>query len=254
MGNWRKALILVMLMSFLAGLGLFLYPYLHGAMLDRAVSVRAESFLELVAPTDPAPSHPMQEDPGKEEEPMEHEALWNAVNSYNRQIWEDRQADLADPWAYQQPSFTLGDFGLEDETFAVISIPKIGLEMPIFLGATSDHLSAGAAHLTQTSLPVGGSNTNCVLAGHRGWHGGKYFYNIVSLEPGDEVQITNLWGTLLYRVRETKIIESYEVEKIKIQPDQDMLTLLTCYYGSSHKMRFAVFCERVYEGTAEKER
>ncbi len=254
MGSWRKVLILVMLIVFVAGLVLFLYPYLHGAMLDRSVSVRAESFLELVAPTDPAPSLPAQEEPGKKEEPIEHEALWNAVNSYNRQIWQQRQADLTDPWAYQQPSFTLDDFGLEDEIFAVISIPKIELKMPIFLGATSDHLSAGAAHLSQTSLPIGGSNTNCVLAGHRGWQGGKYFKNIVSMEPGDEVRITNLWGTLLYRVCETRIIESYEVDKIKIQPNKDMLTLLTCYYGGSHKMRFAVYCERVHEYTAKKER
>lgn len=247
MGSWRKVLILVMLMVFIAGLSLFLYPYLHGMMLDHSVRVSAESFLELVAPTDPPPSQPVLEGTVPTEAPMEHEALWNAVNAYNRQIWENRQTNLTDPWAYQQPSFTLGDFGLEDEIFAVISIPKIELEMPIFLGATSDHLSAGAAHLSQTSLPIGGSNTNCVLAGHRGWQSGKYFKNIVSLEPGDEVRITNLWGTLLYRVCETKIIESYEVDKIKIQPNKDMLTLLTCYYGSSHKMRFAVYCERVQE-------
>ena len=247
MKKYRKVLILLMLMVFIAGLGLFLYPYLHGMMLDRAVSVSAESFLELAAPTDPAPSQPAQEEAAPTEAPMEHETLWNAVNFYNLQIWEERQADLTDPWAYQQPSFSLGDFGLEDEIFGVISIPKIELEMPVFLGATTDHLSAGAAHLTQTSLPIGGSNTNCVLAGHRGWQGGKYFKNIVSLEPGDEVRITNLWGTLLYRVCETKIIESYEVDKIKIQPNKDMLTLLTCYYGSSHKMRFAVYCERVQE-------
>ncbi len=245
MKKYRKVLILLMLLVFITGLSLLLYPYLHGAMLDHSVSVSAESFLELVTPTDPAPSQPAQEGTVPTEAPMEHETLWNTVNSYNLQIWENRQTDLTDPWAYQQPSFTLGDFGLEDEIFGVISIPKIELKMPIYLGATSDHLSAGAAHLSQTSLPVGGVNTNCVLAGHRGWQGGKYFKNIVSLTPGDEVRITNLWGTLLYRVCETKIIESYEVDKIKIQPNKDMLTLLTCYYGSSHKMRFAVYCERV---------
>ncbi len=245
MKKYRKVLILLMLMVFIAGLGLFLFPYLHGAMLDRSVSVSAARFLELVAPTDPSPCQSVQEGSTSTETPIKYKTLWNAVTAYNLQIWEDRQADLTDPWAYQQPSFTLGDFGLEDEIFAVISIPKIELEMPIFLGATSDHLSAGAAHLSQTSLPVGGNNTNCVLAGHRGWQGGKYFKNIVSLNPGDEIMITNLWGTLLYRVRETRIIESYEVDKIKIQPNKDMLMLLTCYYGSNHKMRFAVYCERV---------
>ena len=107
----------------------------------------------------------------------------------------------------------------------------------------------GAAQLSQTSIPVGGNNTNCVLAGHRGWRGGKYFSHIVSLKKGDEVFITNLWETLTYRVVRTEVIESYEVDKIKIQPDKDMLTLLTCYYRSkNHKMRFVVYCERVEGG------
>ena len=143
---------------------------------------------------------------------------------------------------------------MEDEIFAVLSIPKIELEMPIYLGATNDHLSLGAAHLSQTSLPVGGSNTNCVIAGHRGWHHGEYFYNIVDLEPGDEVVITNMWDTLRYRVTEAKAIESYDVDKVKIQEGRDMVTLLTCYYnGSGHKMRFAVYCVRIHEETTEKE-
>lgn len=248
MGKRRGMIIASMVIAFLVGLCVFLYPVIRGLVLDHNVAQSAQSFLEYAAPKEPCPGQPAQQETGSEEEPIAREALWDAVTAYNLQIWENRQVDLTDPWAYQQPSFTLGDFGLEDEIFAVISIPKIKLEMPIYLGATADHLSVGAAHLSQTSLPIGGTNTNCVLAGHRGWHNGAYFYNIVALEPGDEVMITNLWGTLLYRVRETQTIESYEVEKIKIQPGKDMLTLLTCYYGSSgHKMRFAVYCERVQE-------
>ena len=55
-------------------------------------------------------------------------------------------------------------------------------------------------------------------------------------------------GTLRYRVCDTKVIESYEIDKIKIQEDRDLLTLLTCYYASNnHKMRFACYCERIYE-------
>ena len=248
MGKIRKTVICMMVLIFIAGLCVFLYPPIRGLVLDWKVSEGARSFLELVAPQKKPDSTVIPEEPTPTEEPMEHQELWDAVNAYNREIWHQRQADLTDPWAYQQPSFTLGDFGLEDEVFAVISIPAIELEMPIYLGASPDHLSLGAAHLSQTSLPVGGMNTNCVLAGHRGWHNGKYFYNIVSLKPGDEVLITNMWGTLRYQVCETKVIESYEIDKIKIQEDRDLLTLLTCYYASNnHKMRFACYCERIYE-------
>ena len=254
MSKTRKMIVMVMLLAFFAGCILFIYPFIRGVYLDSRVQDNADSFLELVQPSDTLPEPTQTDDPTCSEEIIPNKELWDAVNAYNQQIWEDQQSGLSDPWSYQQPSFTLGDFGMENEIFAVISIPKIELEIPVYLGATTEHLSLGAAHLSQTSLPIGGSNTNCVIAGHRGWHNGKYFRNIVSLVPGDEVQITNMWETLRYQVLETKVIESYEVDKIKIQPDRDMVTLLTCYYtGSNHKMRFAVYCERIIEETTEKE-
>ena len=254
MSKTRKMIVMVMLLAFFAGCILFIYPFIRGLYLDSRVQDNADSFLELVKPTETRPVPADEAEPAPTAETIPNRELWDAVNAYNQQIWEDRQSGLTDPWSYQQPSFTLGDFGMENEIFAVISIPKIELEIPVYLGATTEHLSLGAAHLSQTSLPIGGSNTNCVIAGHRGWHNGKYFYNIVSLSKGDEVQITNMWETLCYRVVETKAIESYDVEKIKIQPDRDMITLLTCYYtGGNHKMRFAVYCERVSEFTTEKE-
>ena len=39
--------------------------------------------------------------------------------------------------AYEGPSFILADYGLESEVFAVISIPALELEMPVFLGANT---------------------------------------------------------------------------------------------------------------------
>lgn len=254
MSKTRKMIVMVMILAFFAGCILFVYPFIRGLYLDSRAQDDADSFLELVKPSKASSVPAKEAEPVPTEETIANRELWDAVNAYNQQIWEEQQSRLSDPWSYQQPSFTLGDFGMENEIFAVISIPKIELEIPVYLGATTEHLSLGAAHLSQTSLPVGGSNTNGVIAGHRGWHNGKYFRNIVSLVPGDEVLITNMWETLRYQVVETKVIESYEVDKIKIQPDRDMVTLLTCYYtGSNHKMRFAVYCERINEETTEKE-
>ena len=117
--------------------------------------------------------------------------------------------------------------------------------MPLYLGATNEHLAAGAAHLTQTSLPIGGNNTNCVIAGHRGYGGATYFKYITDLQPGDTVTITNLWESLTYTVYETKIIKPYEVDKIHIQEGKELLTLLTCHpYASGGKYRYLVFCQR----------
>lgn len=98
----------------------------------------------------------------------------------------------------------------------ILSIPKMDLELPIYLGATAEHLASGAAQLSQTSMPIGGENTNCVLAGHRGWYGALFFRHIELLEIGDEIMITNLWETLTYTVSEIKVIEPNEIDEILI--------------------------------------
>lgn len=244
---WRKILILIMLLFFAAGFAVFLYPYIQGAVADRDMKERAWEVLERIGSeeTNPEEETPAQTETLPEVTGRDHAELWAAMTSYNEMIWQQRQSGLCDPWAYEQPSFTLGDYGLEDEAFGVLTIPAIDLEMPIYLGATYDHMAAGAVHLSQTSLPIGGENTNCVIAGHRGWRGASYFRYITDLQPGDTVYITNLWETLAYTVTETKIIAPNDVEDILIQPGRDMLTLLTCHpYASGGKQRYVVYCER----------
>ena len=117
--------------------------------------------------------------------------------------------------------------------------------MPVYLGASDDHLAVGAAVLGNTSAPIGGDNPNCVIAGHRGWRGADYFRHIDKLAVGDTVKLTNLWETLTYTVADIQIIQPYEANKIKIQPNRDLLTLLTCHpYASGGRQRYVVYCER----------
>ena len=249
---WRKIVILIMLLIFAAGLGIMLYPSLQGAITDHRIIQEAHEFLEKLEtiPTKPEAeaTEPTEPTEPTETEPVLYPELLNAMQSYNQQIWEEKQAGLCDPWSYEQPSFTLGDYGLEDEVFGVITLPRLQREMPLYLGATYKHMADGAAHLSQTSLPIGGENTNCVIAGHRGWGGASYFRYITELEAGDEVIITNLWGELRYTVTETKIIDPNDVEEILIQQDRELLTLLTCHpYASGGKYRYVVYCERNQE-------
>lgn len=237
----------MMILLFACGFSIFAYPYIHNYMVERDMQGQIHDFLEKMG-TQPTEDTPELTD--SPELPREYQALWDAMVSYNDVIWEEKQAGLCDPWAYQQPSFTLGEYGLEEEVFGVLSIPALDLEMPLYLGATASHMAEGAAHLSQTSLPIGGRNTNCVIAGHRGWNGADYFRYITELQPGDEVMITNLWETLTYRVTDTRIIMPNEVEQILIQEGRDMITLLTCHpYASGGKQRFLIFCDRVMEDT-----
>ena len=49
-----------------------------------------------------------------------------------------------------------------------VSIPKLGVEIPIYHGISAEVLNVACGHLEGTSLPVGGENTHCVLSAHRG--------------------------------------------------------------------------------------
>ena len=245
-----KAMVaIVMVLVFLIGFAICAFPFIQNIVMDYQLSQGAQDFFDRLDPNENNVTT-LTDMPASNTEPStaprEHEALWEDMLAYNRQIWVEKQEGLCDPWSYQQPSFTLGEYGLDEEVFGVITIPAIDLEMPLYLGATSSHLAKGAAQLSQTSLPIGGMNTNCVIAGHRGFNGAIYFRNVPELQIGDEVIITNLWDTMTYTVTETQIILPNEVDQILIQEGRDMITLLTCHpYASGGIQRFLVFCDRV---------
>lgn len=238
-------------LMFVSGLMVCCFPNVHGSYVDYTLRDEAKDFLKQVdAPKPSAPTSSSERSEDNSATPTVLEAtpysqLLEDMNTYNRTIYENGQISLASELAYEQPSFLLADYGLDSEIFGVISIPSLEIELPIYLGASSTHINSGVAHLSQTSLPIGGANTNSVIAGHRGWDGALFFRYITDLEYGDTVTVTNLWGTLHYTVVGTKIIEPNEVEQILIQPGRELLTLLTCHpYASGGKQRYLVICER----------
>lgn len=258
MGSKRRGFLLAVLVAiFLAGLSVLLYPAAHGAMTQWRMKGKAEEFLSFVQtdsymPGDnsscssPNEEHQEQVDNSGQVMPDKYPELWLDMQAYNKGLYESGQAGLSNPSAYEEPSFNLADYEIPEEVFGVLSIPKLDVELPLYLGATGGHMADGAAHMTQTSLPIGGENTNCVIAGHRGWKGAAYFLYLPQLEQGEIVQVTNLWETLTYKVVETKIIYPDEVEAIHIQPGRELLTLLTCHPpASGGKQRYLVFCERI---------
>ena len=242
---WITATIL-----FFVGFGLTVYPYARGAIVDRVIELQAEGFLTRLdndsdAATEPVISFVKPTEPTATE-PKEYADLWKDMQAYNDTIYAEGQSGLSCETDYEIPSFILSDYGLEDEVFAVLSIPALDLEMPVYLGATKANMAAGAAHMSQTSLPIGGENTNTVIAGHRGWNGAAFFLYLPNLQIGDVVTITNLWETLTYKVVYKDVISPHDVEAIHIQEGRELLTLLTCHPpATGGRERYLVFCERV---------
>ena len=222
----KTSLVLAALLA-VAGICVMLWPVFTGHRLQADTDTAVQSFL-------------------KERKPeQQHPELLAALQEYNRQLYAEKQCNLTDLEACEGPAADLTVYGVEGEIIGVLEIPAMELTMPIYLGASDAHLAAGAAVLGNTSAPVGGDNSNCVIAGHRGWRGADYFRHIDRLQVGDTVTLTNLWETLTYTVADIQIIQPHEVDMIKIQPDRDLLTLLTCHpYASGGRQRYVVYCER----------
>lgn len=238
----RTLLRVLYLSIFLLGLTIFSIPYAQRIRVQQEMDISIQAFEDqettVSAQTEILPTG----------ETRAYAELWEEMCSYNEKIHDEQQALLSSRAALQKTDFQLRDYGRNDEVFAVLNIPKINLDMPVYLGATDQNLANGAAYLSQTSLPIGGENTNCVIAGHRGWNGAYYFRYVPDLRKGDVVTLQNLWETLSYQVVETKIIAPSDVDAIRIQEGRELLTLLTCHpYASGGKQRFLVICERVYK-------
>lgn len=183
----------------------------------------------------------------KQEKQSKKRALKKEMEEYNKKIARNHQKDLKDPWAYEQAGISFKVYGIQNEMLGKIEIPKMDLELPLYAGATQEHMKNGAAILGQTSMPIGGENTNCVIAAHRGYQGIPFFRNIERLNLNDKVYIKNFWGTLQYQVTKIEVISPDEVDKIFIQKKKDMITLLTCHPYPSDTFRYVVFCRRVRE-------
>ncbi len=223
----KTSLVLAALLA-VTGICMMLWPVFTGHRLQSNAATAVQEFLA-----------------DRDEPEQQYPELLEALQEYNRQLCTEKQCNLTDLEACETPAADLTTYGIDDEIIGVLEIPAMELTMPVSLGASDTHLAAGAAVLGNTSAPIGGNNTNCVIAGHRGWRGADYFRHIDKLAVGDTVTLTNLWKTLTYTVEDIQIIQPHEVEKIKIQQGRDLLTLLTCHpYASGGKQRYVIYCER----------
>ncbi|MCI7442433.1 MAG: class C sortase [Clostridium sp.] len=236
----KLKLIFVGLM-FILGLVLFLYPLANKYENKVEVEETKKNFEKTV--------EKLHEESNDEESPLNR--LYSDMKAYNEKIYKDNQSDLKDPWSYQQSSFDLTQYGVEDNIIGYITVPHMEIELPIYLGANTDNMAKGAVHMSQTSLPIGGENTNCVIAAHRGYKGIPMFCDIEIMEIGDEVIIKNLWETLRYRVSEIKIINPTDSQEVLIRPGKDMVTLITCHPYTKHYKRYVVYCEREKDNEEE---
>lgn len=216
----KKTANIILILMFLAGLSLLLYPtvsdYWNSMHASQAVANYAEKVKDL-----------SREQYGK----MLQEA--KAYNKMLAQSGGGYTLSKRQEAAYESILDVTGT-GI----MGYIEIPTIHISLPIYHGIEDSVLQIAVGHLEWSSLPVGGKSTHCVLSGHRGLPSAKLFTNLDQLVEGDTFVIRVLDEVLTYEVDQILIVEPSDVSALTIEEGKDLCTLVTCTpYGiNSHRL------------------
>lgn len=215
-----RATTLLLLLLLAAGLSLLLYPTFSGWWNALHQSRAITAYADAVADMDDA----------------EYQRLWNDAVAYNR--------------ALAQHPFHLNPEGGEEAPYrklldvngtgimGYIEIPSLSCLLPIYHGTDEGVLQIAVGHVPGSSLPVGGKSTHCVLSGHRGLPSARLFTDIDRLAEGDRFTLRTLDEALTYEVDQILTVLPQETDALRIQPGEDLCTLVTCtpYGVNSHRL------------------
>lgn len=213
----KKALTLSLIVAFLLGLALLLYPsisdYWNSFHQSQVIMDYSKSVSQIDTET--------------------YDKLLESAKGYNAEKGMDWNFSQADRERYNQEL----NFN-EDGTMGYIEIPKIGVQLSMFHGTDESVLETSIGHLEGTSLPVGGEGTHSVLSGHRGLPSAKLFSDLDKLREGDTFTLHVLNETLTYKVDQIRVVEPTDLSTLVIEEGMDYCTLVTCtpYAINSHRL------------------
>ena len=211
-------------MLLLAGVCAIAYPFLAMWLSDRAAGEFTAAYDEAVAQADEEEVH----------------RAWDSAVAYNENLAGD---PVHDPFL-EGSGMVLGDdyenlLDLDGSgVMGHVSVPKTGMDLPIYHGTSDASLRRGAGHLEGSSLPVGGAGAHAVLTGHSGLVGARLFSDLDKLACGDRFYVTVLGTRMAYEVDEISVVEPDDVSGLRRVDGEDLCTLVTCtpYGVNSHRL------------------
>lgn len=216
----KKRSNLIMVLLFLVGLFLLLYPtvsnYWNSIHQTQAITGYS-AFLE-------------------EADDSYKDRMWNDAVVYNRELAGGPQPFDMTEQERERYKKLLDITGTG--IMGYVEIPDINVSLPIYHGVADSVLQIALGHIEGTSLPTGGSSTHCVVSGHRGLPSAKLFSDLDKMSEGDVFVLNVMDRTLTYQVDQIRIVEPDQVDDLRIEQGKDYCTLVTCTpYGiNSHRM------------------
>ena len=211
--NNKKAIILCVILFF-AALGITLYPLIANAHAEKYRSEIQTKYFETVDAMDTT----------------EIDEALSKAEKYNRLLtsgvvqnnFSDEALDLANI-GYAAILNLNGD-----SIMAYVEVPTLEIYLPVSHGTEAETLENSVGHVIGSSLPIGGSDTHCVLSGHSGMSDQKMFSDLNKLQEGDIFYIHVLNETLAYKVSRIDTVLPEDTSLLGIEDGKDMVTLVTC--------------------------
>ena len=207
-----KLTTVVFVVSVCLGIFIIVFPMIIGAINQRRSDEAIRIYEEQLAA----------------QELQRQEDLFAEAEEYNRALSNNQQDEERYNKLLQFDGGVMG----------YIEIPRIGIRDPIYHGVEEDVLQKGIGHMPTTSLPVGGKATHVALSGHRGLPSSKLFTDLDRIREGDIILISVLTRRLAYKVYSIEVVEPDSAGSLGINPNDDLLTLITCtpYGVNSHRL------------------
>jgi sortase A len=105
---------------------------------------------------------------------------------------------------------------------AVLSIPRLRLDVPVFEGTDGLTLDQGAGRIAGTANP--GESGNIGIAAHRD----GFFRSLKDIHMGDRIELAQLQHQFIYTVDNIMVVDPSDTTALKARA-QPSLTLVTCY-------------------------
>ena len=231
----KKSSKIVIILIFLAGLSLLLYPLVANQWNNHRQKQLISNYESVVADKEAAGS-------------IDYAAEMKKAEAYNDALLP---SILPDSFAVAEAQ-TEADSSYEnslniagDGMMGIVEIPKIDIKLPIYHGTSDEVLQKAAGHLEGSSLPIGGENTHAVISAHRGLPSASLFTDLDQLEIGDHFLIHVLDETLCYEVDQILVVDPEDTSALAVEDGEDLMTLLTCTPYGVNTQRLMVRGHRV---------
>ena len=111
---------------------------------------------------------------------------------------------------------------MKDAPLAILRIPDLGLEVPVYATSSDLHLNRGAGLIEGMGLPDKGGNLG--IAGHRD----GFFRVLKDVAPGQKIEIETKNRLHVFRVVSTEVVDPTDLRPLADTADPT-ITLVTCY-------------------------